>query len=200
MSRRQTWSFPRSDSRPPQSFQQNSCVSLPHSDSLSFPQPSQRRSQTQSGKLNTKLPRISEEAEAGGGQNKDPHQHKWADQVFLPNAELRQHLKDPMKSTHWRTLTKGRQTHTRTHSHDTCALTHARTHTHSFTRTYQRCLLKLRLDHQQVFRLHLKSSIVKMACILEVPFELATAPVTCFMIAHLLFTSLSFILREDTAF
>lgn len=39
-----------------------------------------------------------------------------------------------------------------------------------------------------------------MACILEILFELAMAPVTCFMNAHLLFTYMSFTLREDTAF
>lgn len=83
-----------------------------------------------------------------------------------------------------------------THMH-TCALTH----THGFTETYQHCLLKLRLDHRQIFRHHLKTSIVKKGMhSIDILFELAAAPVTCFMIVHLLFTYLSLILREDTAF
>lgn len=49
--------------------------------------------------------------------------------------------------------------HTLAHSHK--RKTHTCTHTHGFTKTYQHCLQKLRLDHQQVCRHHLKSSIVK---------------------------------------
>ena len=59
------------------------------------------------------------------------------------------------RAHNWRTLTNEKHTRVRLHTH-----THARTHAHGFTKTYQHCL-KLRLDHQPVFRHCLKSSIVR---------------------------------------
>lgn len=97
--------------------------------------------------------------------------------------------------------------HTLAHSHKrkkhthihTCAVTHTHTRLH---RNISALFAKAETgDHHQIFRHHLKTSIVKKGMhSIDILFELAAAPVTCFMIVHLLFTYLSLILREDTAF
>lgn len=93
------------------------------------------------------------------------------------------------------------QEHTLAHSHNrethtTRVCLHTRTR--SFTITRQHCFQKAETGSSTSFqasseKLHSKKkknkNKKKMACILEVLFELATALVTCFMIAHLLFTS-----------
>lgn len=93
--------------------------------------PSQQRSQTQTGKFNTKLSRGSEEAEGGGSQNKNPHERNWADAVPTKTQNSGNAWRI-LRRAHTGALTKGKnktQTEHR-HAHNTCALTHTRTRLH----------------------------------------------------------------------
>lgn len=84
----------------------------------------------------------------GGRRRRQPKQKSTRTQLSgrrsHQNAELRQRLKDPSKSTHWRThkRKKTKQNKTPTRTQYVCA----------YTETYQHCLLKRRLDHLQIFQ------------------------------------------------